>query len=75
VGKWCIHPSQIPIANEVFAPSDKEIAFARAQLEAYQAAAKSGAGAGRAGGMLVDAASLRLFQAVIDRARQTGRIE
>lgn len=75
VGKWCIHPSQIPIANEVFAPSEKEIAFARAQLEAYEAATKSGAGAGSAGGMLVDAASLRLFQAVIDRARRTGRIE
>ncbi len=75
VGKWCIHPSQIAIANEVFAPSDKEIAFARAQLEAYEAATKAGEGAGSAGGMLVDAASLRLFQAVIDRARQTGRIE
>jgi citrate lyase subunit beta/citryl-CoA lyase len=75
VGKWCIHPSQIPIANEVFAPSDKEIAFARKQLEAYETATKSGAGAGSAGGMLVDAATLRLFQAVIDRAKQTGRIE
>jgi citrate lyase subunit beta/citryl-CoA lyase len=75
VGKWCIHPSQIAIANEVFAPSEKEIAFARAQLAAYEAASRSGAGAGSAGGMLVDAASLRLFQAVIDRARRTGRIE
>jgi len=75
VGKWCIHPSQIAIANEVFAPSDKEIAFAREQLAAYEAATRSGAGAGSTGGMLVDAASLRLFQAVIDRARQTGRIE
>ena len=75
VGKWCIHPSQIEIANTVFAPSDKEIEFARKQLEAYEAATKSGAGAGSAGGMLVDAATLRLFQAVIDRAKQTGRIE
>jgi citrate lyase subunit beta/citryl-CoA lyase len=74
VGQWCIHPSQIPIANEVFAPSDKEIAFARAQLEAYEKATRGGEGAGSAAGMLVDAASLRLFQAVIDRARQTGRI-
>jgi citrate lyase subunit beta/citryl-CoA lyase len=75
VGKWCIHPNQIPIANEVFAPSDEEIAFARKQVEAYEAATKSGEGASSAGGMLVDAASLRLFQAVLDRARQTGRLE
>jgi citrate lyase subunit beta/citryl-CoA lyase len=75
VGKWCIHPSQIPIANDVFAPSEKEIAFARAQVEAYQKATAGGEGAGSTGGMLVDAASLRLFQAVLDRARRTGRIQ
>jgi len=75
VGKWCIHPSQIEIANDVFAPSEKEIAFARVQVEAYEKATQGGQGAGSAGGMLVDAASLRLFQAVLDRARQTGRIE
>jgi citrate lyase subunit beta/citryl-CoA lyase len=74
VGKWCIHPSQILIANEVFAPGEKEIAFAREQVSAYEAATRDGVGAGRVGGMLVDAASLRLFQAVLERARQTGRI-
>jgi citrate lyase subunit beta/citryl-CoA lyase len=74
VGKWCIHPSQIGIANDVFAPSEKEIAFARAQVEAYKKATEGGEGAGSTGGMLVDAASLRLFQAVLDRAAQTGRI-
>ena len=25
VGKWCIHPNQIPLANDVFAPSPREI--------------------------------------------------
>ena len=25
VGKWCIHPSQVAIANEVFAPTADEI--------------------------------------------------
>ena len=29
-GKWAIHPDQIPIANEVFAPTAEEIAEARA---------------------------------------------
>ena len=74
VGKWCIHPNQIEIANDVFAPTEKEIAFAKAQVEAYKASAEGGDGAGSTGGMLVDAASLRLFQAVLDRAEQTGRL-
>ena len=74
VGKWCIHPSQIEIANDVFAPTQKEIEFAKAQVEAYKKSAEGGEGAGSTGGMLVDAASLRLFQAVLDRAEQTGRL-
>lgn len=74
VGKWCIHPSQIEIANDVFAPSQKEIAFAKAQVEAYKKATEGGEGAGSTGGMLVDAASLRLFQPILDRAKLTGRL-
>jgi citrate lyase subunit beta/citryl-CoA lyase len=73
VGKWCIHPSQIEIANDVFAPTEKELALARRMCEAYEAAEKQGAGAAGAGGFLVDAASVRIFQAVLERARLTGR--
>ena len=29
-GKWAIHPSQVPIANEVFSPTPDEVADARA---------------------------------------------
>jgi citrate lyase subunit beta/citryl-CoA lyase len=74
VGKWCIHPSQIEIANDVFAPTEKEIDFAKEQVAAYKKATEGGEGAGSTGGMLVDAASLRLFQAVLDRAKLTGRL-
>ncbi len=24
-GKWCIHPTQIAIANEVFSPTEQEL--------------------------------------------------
>jgi len=74
VGKWCIHPKQIEVANDVFAPSQKEIDLARRMCEAYQASEQGGAGAGSSGGILVDAASVRIFQAVLDRAQLTGRI-
>ena len=74
VGKWAIHPSQIEIANDVFAPTDAEIDRARAQNEAYRAAEAAGAGAAGAGGVLVDAAAARIFEGVLERARLTGRI-
>lgn len=73
VGKWAIHPGQIEIANDVFAPTAHEIENARRMSEAYQAATKGGAGAAGAGGMLVDAVAVRIFQNVLERARLTGR--
>jgi citrate lyase subunit beta/citryl-CoA lyase len=73
VGKWAIHPSQIELANDVFAPTAQEIEHARKMSEAYEAATKSGAGAAGAGGMLVDAVAVRIFEGVLERARLSGR--
>ena len=33
-GKWCIHPAQVPVANEVFTPNEAEIAWAREVIAA-----------------------------------------
>jgi citrate lyase subunit beta / citryl-CoA lyase len=74
VGKWAIHPSQIEIANDVFAPTDREIDAARKMYEAYRAAEQAGAGAAGAGGVLVDAAAQRIFEGVLERARLSGRV-
>jgi citrate lyase subunit beta/citryl-CoA lyase len=73
VGKWAIHPSQIDIANDVFAPTPKEIDLARQMCEAYAVAERAGDGAAGAGGVLIDAATVRIYEAVIERARLTGR--
>jgi len=73
-GKWCIHPDQVPIANDIFAPTEKEIALARRMVEAYEAATSGGSGAAGESGVLVDAASARIFQGVLERARLTGRL-
>jgi citrate lyase subunit beta/citryl-CoA lyase len=37
-GKSAIHPRQIPILHEVFTPSDEDLAWARAVLDAFDAA-------------------------------------
>jgi citrate lyase subunit beta/citryl-CoA lyase len=72
-GKWCIHPSQIEIANDVFAPTEKEIELAKRMCDAYAASQGAGDGAVGESGMLVDAASVRIFEGVLERARLTGR--
>lgn len=36
-GKMLIHPAQVDIVNEVFAPSEAEVAFARRILETFEA--------------------------------------
>jgi citrate lyase subunit beta/citryl-CoA lyase len=73
VGKWAIHPSQIELANEVFAPTPSEIESARKMKDAYDAATRDGAGAAGAGGILIDAVVVRIFENVLERARLSGR--
>lgn len=68
VGKWAIHPSQIALANEVFAPTAREVERAREAVDAVRAAERDGLGAATLGGMMIDAATARIFQGVVDRA-------
>jgi citrate lyase subunit beta/citryl-CoA lyase len=72
VGKWCIHPSQIEIANEIFAPTRQEIEYATTMIEAMKEAEASGLGAANLDGVLIDAATTRIFGMVLDRARRCG---
>ena len=74
VGKWCIHPNQIPLANDVLALSPKEIAQAQKMVDLYNESIETGAGASGKGGQLVDTATLCIYQPVLDRARPTGRL-
>lgn len=67
-GKWAIHPSQVPIANEVFAPTPAEVAEAREAMAAYRAAEAEGVGAIGRDGKLVDAAHMRLAENVLYKA-------
>jgi citrate lyase subunit beta/citryl-CoA lyase len=61
-GKWCIHPRQIPIANEIFSPSSEEVAWARDVIAAYEAATAGGHGALALDGKMIDAASIRMAE-------------
>lgn len=75
VGKWCIHPSQIEIANRVYAPSEAEVKEALGVINAVTEAEAQGLGAATYNGMMVDAATTRLFQITVDRARACKLID
>ncbi|MBV8951512.1 MAG: CoA ester lyase [Actinobacteria bacterium] len=67
-GKWAIHPDQVGIANDVFAPTTDEIDDARAVIEDYRRAEADGVGAIGRDGRLVDAAHIRLAANVLHKA-------
>jgi len=67
-GKWAIHPSQIDLANEVFTPPAAEVEQARRMLEALEEAAAAGRGAAQLDGRMIDAASARMAQNVVETA-------
>jgi len=69
-GKWAIHPSQVPIANTVFAPTAEEIADAEQAIEIYRKSEAEAEGVGAIGrdGKLVDAAHMRLARNVLYKA-------
>lgn len=53
-GKYCIHPSQVEIANRVFAPSPEQLAWASRVRDAYEAGEREGLGAVGLDGAMVD---------------------
>ncbi len=71
-GKWVLHPAQLDIANEVFAPTQKDYDKAELILEAY-AHYTSESGGGRGAVMLVDEmideASRKLALVTAERGR------
>ncbi len=67
IGKSCIHPSQIALANEIFRPTAEEIAFAARVVEA---AGRTSVGAFTIDGRMIDAPFIKRAHAVLAIARQ-----
>ena len=74
LGKSAIHPSQVPIANDVFRPTDDEIAHSLKVVEAAEVAAAKGIGAFTVNGKMVDAPFVRRAEAILALARRLGLI-
>lgn len=69
-GKWCIHPNQIAVANEVFSPTDDELAWAQKVASAYEKSLAEGHGAISIDGTMIDVASIRLAERTLEAARR-----
>ena len=65
-GKWAIHPSQIDLANEVFSPPEDEVNKAKRILEELDKAAAEGKGAAQLDGRMIDAASARMAENIVN---------
>jgi citrate lyase beta subunit len=69
-GKWAIHPSQIPLANEVFTPDPRSVEQADRIIAAMKDGAADGMGAVSVDGRLVDAASVRMAENLLAKRDQ-----
>jgi malyl-CoA/(S)-citramalyl-CoA lyase len=69
-GKWAIHPSQVPLANEVFTPAPQLVERTKRIVEAMRTAAADGKGAVSLDGRLIDAASIRMAENLLAKLEQ-----
>ena len=71
-GKSLIHPAQIEPCNEVFSPSDAELAWARAVIEAFALPENAGKGAIRVEGKMAELLHLEQANRLVAVAEQIG---
>jgi citrate lyase subunit beta/citryl-CoA lyase len=72
IGKSCIHPTQVPLANAVFRPTDAEIAAALRVVEAARGAERNGVGAFLVDGRMIDIPFIKRAESVLEAARRLG---
>jgi citrate lyase beta subunit len=65
-GKWAIHPSQIELSNKVFSPPEVEVTKAKRIIEELEKAANEGKGAAQLDGRMIDAASARMAENIVN---------
>jgi citrate lyase subunit beta/citryl-CoA lyase len=53
-GKMCIHPDQVPVANEILSPSAADVEWSRKVVQAFEAAEKAGSASIQLEGKFID---------------------
>jgi citrate lyase subunit beta/citryl-CoA lyase len=65
--KSTFHPGQIDVINDVFSPTDEDVAYAETIVSAFASAELAGQGAVALGGQLID-------RPIVERARRVLRL-
>ena len=74
-GKTLIHPDQIAVANEVFAPSADDVALAATQVAAFEAAEARGEGVAVVEGRIVENLHVATARQLLARAAAINALE
>jgi citrate lyase beta subunit len=74
-GKTLIHPDQIAIANEIFAPSPEALALAERQVAAFEAAGSRGEGVAVVDGRIVENLHVATARRLLARAAAIAELE
>ena len=74
-GMGCIHPRQIKVIHENFAPDEQEISKAQRIVMAFEAATKKGLGVVSLGTKMIDAPVVKRAQRSIDLAVAMGKLK
>lgn len=68
-GRMVVHPAQVAVVADAFAPTEEELEFAREVVEAARAGESAGRGAVSVNGRFVDAPVIRWAESVLARGR------
>ena len=71
-GMHLIHPSHVPVVNEVFSPSEEEVSHYKGLIEAMEKTRAEGGAAVTFGGDMVDIAHEETARAMLEIAREMG---
>ncbi|RYH08775.1 CoA ester lyase [Tropicimonas sp. IMCC6043] len=74
-GKTLIHPAQLAIANEVFAPTEDEIDLARRQITAFEEAEAKGLGVAVVDGKIVENLHIVTAKATLAKAAAMNALD
>lgn len=74
-GMGCIHPRQIKVIRENFAPGDADIEKAKSIVNAFKEAAEKGLGVVSLGTKMIDAPVVKRAQRTIDQAIALGKVD
>ncbi|MFA6455321.1 MAG: citrate lyase acyl carrier protein [Bacteroidota bacterium] len=72
-GKGCIHPRQIHVIHEAFAPTAAEIDYAQRVIAAFNEARKNGSGVVALGSKMIDAPVVKRAQRILAVAASTSK--